>query len=471
MNKMGMKAKRREFKKGKGGKGTNDTCSRFRFPVSVWGASCVMYLLPDWEPEVPIGQRLGGFLRVVAERKMACLYCTEHIAHLSHHGQLTHSGKCAFGRSSKGAATSAPRAAAATHQDVPLPPLSPPPVCSFEDDSASEVAAAPQQPSLKHPFASDADWELAQLVAHNDGLSKGLLDSLLKVFAMGGVTFANAYEVFKTIDDLDGVDFHSEVFSLDPIPGVPTHAAQGDPVAYTVFHRKIADVVSAAIRSCPDMLLNPGVHVQGSPTHLTEAFRYQTLLQLLREVTGIDDAVLVPLLVHSGGVSRVIFSCDFFLFFLLVPFRCSTNAHLICADETPLTFFNASSEACQAYPVYLSIGLLPGEELLKPSNNHVVGLLPSYSDLRHKHCWSTEQHAVNRCLVAWKGLTCILVEFLQLSPIEEDKDSFLFLGHFDVGSTGQQRPTYAVPLVWLAGVLFVLLLCFDMFCSLRLRLC
>lgn len=129
-----------------------------------------------------------------------------------------------------------------------------------------------------------------------------------------------------------------------------------------------------------------------------------------------------------------------------------TTNPLICVDETPLTFFNSSSEASQAYPVYLSIGLLPGEELLKPGNNHVIGLLPSYSDLRHKHCWNTEQHAVNRCLVAWKGLSFILAELLDLSPIEEDKDSFLFLGHFDVGSTGEQRPTYAVPLVWLGGV-------------------
>ena len=116
----------------------------------------------------------------------------------------------------------------------------------------------------------------------------------------------------------------------------------------------------------------------------------------------------------------------------------------------------------------MSIGLLGGDELLKPSNNHVVGLLPSYSNLIHKHCWNTEQHAVNRCLVAWKGLTCILAELLDLSPMEEDKDSFLFLGHLDVGATGEQRPTYAAPLVWLAGMFF--LPCLPAYkCALRLR--
>lgn len=245
-------------------------------------------------------------------KKMACLYCGETTSHLSLHGQRTHAGLCASGCGSKEAPTSAPRSTAAARREEPPspPPLSPPPP-GDSSDSASDADSAPQ-PSLQHPFGSDADWELAQLVARNDGLSKGLLDSILKVFAMGGVTFSNAYDVFKAIDDLDGVDFESECFSLDPIPGVPLHHAQGDPVAYTVFHRKIADVVSAAIKSNPDMLLNPSVLPQGNATHLTEAARYQTLLQTLRTSTGIDDAVLVPLLFHSGDSSA----------FFLLSFPC-----------------------------------------------------------------------------------------------------------------------------------------------------
>ena len=123
-----------------------------------------------------------------------------------------------------------------------------------------------------------------------------------------------------------------------------------------------------------------------------------------------------------------------------------------------MTFFNSSSAASQAYPLYLSVGLHSTEALLSSSNLHVLALLPSYSDLRHPHC-GTDQHATNRCLLVWRALSHVLGELLELSPIEEDTESFLFLGHYDVGGIGVDRPTYAVPLLWLAGSHFLLACC------------
>ena len=100
----------------------------------------------------------------------------------------------------------------------------------------------------------------------------------------------------------------------------------------------------------------------------------------------------------------------------------------------------------------MSIGLHGNDALLSSSNLHVLALLPSYSDTRHPFC-GLDQHAMNRSLVVWRALADVLSELLELGPFDEEPDSYLFLGHHDVGGIGVERPVYAMPFLWLAGTM------------------
>ena len=155
--------------------------------------------------------------------------------------------------------------------------------------------------AITHPFESEADWKLAQFMAKHDNMPKGMLDELLGIFATGGLTFRNTYELYKTVDVLPGVEFVPSTIQLDPLPGVAWVPAHGPRLEYVVFARSLLDLVKDCLCDKATSFLNPLlVEPDTKPEHITEAPQYQRLLRLLRTVTRLDDAVLVPLVFHSG---------------------------------------------------------------------------------------------------------------------------------------------------------------------------
>ena len=170
-------------------------------------------------------------------------------------------------------------------------------------------AVAPTRRAITHPFASDADWNLVQFVGNHDSMPTGMLQELLRIFAMGGLTFRTTYDLFNQVDDLPGVPFESCTAFLDPIPGIEWVSAHGPRVDYTVFKRSIVDLLKSCLADEAATFLNPTLNPEPNPapTHLTEAATYQRLLAKLRKSTGQDDAVLLPILLHSGVHLTVVY--------------------------------------------------------------------------------------------------------------------------------------------------------------------
>lgn len=313
--------------------------------------------------------------------------------------------------------------------------------------------------AITHPFASEADWELIKLVADQDTLPKGLLDRLLAIFFMGGLTLSSSYFIHQAVDALPGSDFETNIIKLKPLPDSAWYKEQGPLVCYEVHTRPIVPLLIESLRSSGDLLRDPQLVPKDIRVndHLVNAERYQELLRDLRKATALETAVLLPVIFHSGAflasrnsswsahlqrqvVKNLACVVDF------TPAHCRTLL-ILCADETPLTVFNSSSDTTQAYPVYMSNGLLPDDV---PDNMMIVALLPHYSDTAFPQC-SESQHAMNRCMLVWKALALLLPDFTNLCPWEEDEDSFLFLGYHQLRPDAPEAPVYATPLLWLAG--------------------
>ena len=109
--------------------------------------------------------------------------------------------------------------------------------------------------------------------------------------------------------------------------------------------------------------------------------------------------------------------------------------------------FNSSSEATHAYPVYISNGLVPDEVGVLT----VAAMLPPYSDTRHPQL-TPDQQAMNKCLLVWQAMTILLEDFINLSPVEEDADSFLKIGVHQLDEGEDAVAVYAVPFLWLGGM-------------------
>ena len=181
-----------------------------------------------------------------------CLYCGKCLASLSVHGQRIHTGRCSV----------------TDHEGVVESEPSPePPIGSdwgfqlFHGDETGPPedipdAVAPARRAITHPFASDADWNLVQFVGNHDSMPTGMLQELLRIFAMGGLTFRTTYDLFNQVDDLPGVPFEPCTAFLDPIPGIEWVPAHGPRVDYTVFKRSIVDLLKSCLADEAATFLN-----------------------------------------------------------------------------------------------------------------------------------------------------------------------------------------------------------------------
>ena len=271
---------------------------------TVWGAMDFPALLQRGgaQSASPRSGDASGSQTAAARGKMAtCLYCGNCIAHLSVHGQRCHAGRCCKTNAGDGSfsedSSPSPEPAVGSDWGFPLWP-------GDETGPAPDhhAHAAPMPAAITHPFPSDADWRLAQFISTHDGMPTGMLQELLDIFAMGGLTFQTTYQLFKHIDDLPGVSFAASTVFLDPIPGVALVPAHGPPVEYACFKRSLVEMLRAALTDEAATLMNPTLSADANPapTHMTEAAEYQRQLRELRASTHLDDAVLLPLIFHSG---------------------------------------------------------------------------------------------------------------------------------------------------------------------------
>ena len=388
----------------------------------------------------------------------ACVYCGDQGVR-NRHGQLTHVGICRVqhlvtraqtaASATKEAAAGCPSMRSPSPMDASPPPSPVPPP---EAEDAAPVASGDEDEAnpapTVHPFKSDADWELVQLVAAQDTLPSGILGDLMRIFRTGKVTFSSVYAIHRAMDALPGSSFIQEDIPLKPIPGCPYHKSQGPCVVYTTFYRELRPMIEQALSDC-----QPGDFVLQSDhdvvDHIVSAEHYRALVQTLHTVTGDDTALLIPLVFHSG----LFLIC--FCFFVTSEPACYHDifvTNFVLADETPLTVFNSSSAASQAYPVYMVNGLL--RHSLVSDALDVVALLPTYNDTLHPLC-TTDQHSVNRTLLTWEAMTYLLSDFTSLLDDEDDAESFFSVGKHRIAGLEGEVSVYAVPFLWLAGIVRV----------------
>lgn len=259
----------------------------------------------------------------MADEEETCPYCGLGLLGMVRRGRQTHIGICrrdcvatpvrtrARMRSLDGAG-----AAAASPQPSgsPLghfsPALSSNDGEATDDDEGGDVPyqqpPAPLQPfaaAEAHPFASDADWELAKLVVTHDSLPRGTLDRLLTIFAMGDLTFRSTYAVLKGIDELPGRPFTKTTIQLAPMPDIAYVQAHGPFVPYELYHRPLLHhVVDSLAKGAPEHFVR-AVELPEEDRereHLVSADAYQEMLRDLRDATGNPTATLIPLVFHSG---------------------------------------------------------------------------------------------------------------------------------------------------------------------------
>lgn len=256
------------------------------------------------------------------EEDRTCPYCEQDLSAMVHRGRQTHIGFCRRDCVDTRGRTRAERRNA---DDAGAAPASPEPVGHFpaasssngdatdDDDEGGDVGfqplPAPLQPlaaagAETHPFATDADWELAKLIVTHDSLPRGTLDRLLAIFAMGGLTFQSTYAVLKSIDELPGRSFSKTTVHLAPIPDIAYVAAHGPFVPYELYHRPLLHhVLDSLVNAVPGHFFDAAeLPEEGRERdHLVSADAYQELLRDLRHATDNPTAVLIPLVFHSGA--------------------------------------------------------------------------------------------------------------------------------------------------------------------------
>ncbi len=268
-----------------------------------------------------------------------CTYCGDDLTTHSLHGRSVHVGRC--------------RLAHSTHNlrvhpaaRVRAPSMSPAPASlaasssegGIQDEGASAAGGSPEPPDPmvvgddyeeedgipRNPFQSEADWRLAKLLVRRDTVPSGVLDKILAIFALGGLTFRSTYAVRKAVDALPGPDFETETLYMKPMPDVPYVPAHGSYVPYKCHFRRLRPVVldSLTRHGALGELVQPILQPAPAETdHVTGAQRYQDLLRTLRDVTGDDTAMLAPLIFHSGAciyVGHMGVSCAFVRAFVRV---------------------------------------------------------------------------------------------------------------------------------------------------------
>ena len=184
-----------------------------------------------------------------------------------------------------------------------------------DEEDERDDEAADRYVHVTHPFETDGDWELVKLVARTDGLSKGILDQLLKIFRRGPVTFRSAHELHTAVEALPGPSFQFDEIFLHPCPDLPVTEASGPSVSYELHARSVCAIVRDILTTSGDLLLDPVLHPHDhEDACLTDAKFYQDLLRQLRHSTGDATAMLVPLAFHSGSChARLLLECALFL--------------------------------------------------------------------------------------------------------------------------------------------------------------
>ena len=240
-------------------------------------------------------------------KAVACEYCGLSFAGLTKRGALTHTGICSVNVQGapgdwEGSTPSQSEAEAdLAHDDGGGSAV----VSDEEEDEQAQIAAAPPPPEpTRHPFSSDADWDLVRLVSQRDSLPRGILDELLGIFGKGGLTFRTSYAVLTAIDALPGVPFNKMDLFLNHLPGV-RHAELGT-VQYTFFFRSIGALLVDGLKRCrAEDLRHPELFPDEQPIdHLVTGSWYQDTLRTLRACSGDDAAVLLPVVLHSGMCVR-----------------------------------------------------------------------------------------------------------------------------------------------------------------------
>ncbi len=234
-----------------------------------------------------------------------------------------------------------------------------------------------------NPFQSLADLRLAELYVQNDGLSSAMVNRFLKVVEGGALpTFQSAACLTQQIDTLPGPEF-----TIHPIV-VPESEAP----PYTLYARDLVSATAHAVRKYAHCLEIPELRdpTDDSPVkELWEAERYQQLLREFREGGAPATAILLPLSFHS--------------------------------DETCLTLFNSNSDQASAYPLFLSLGLVPRSERLRPASLTTLALLPKFLKRFDEDKGSAKLAHLKRQLT-WKCFECVLAPLLELDPFDEEID-------------------------------------------------
>ena len=255
-----------------------------------------------------------------------CPYCDLNLENRTERGRQTHIGICRMRYEGKTKDGTRLQAAADHRSESPVSSMSasatPPAAAAdeaFADDASDanaidddEAAAAEDAPGavaiedVVHPFDSEADWELVKLVASEDTLPRGILEKLLRIVAIGDLTFTSTYAVRRAMDSLPGISFREADILLRPLPGVTYHHSQGDYVRYLTYFRDVGSLVLESLADHTSNDFELGLEEAEEVEHLVHAEHYRALLATLREQTGDDTALIVPLIFHSGSLHDVV---------------------------------------------------------------------------------------------------------------------------------------------------------------------
>ncbi len=202
--------------------------------------------------------------------------------------------------------------------------------------------------SRLNPFDTESDYRLAQLGVTRSGLSIGVVDELLSAARTGPFVVRHCGELLDIVDSLPGAEYHPQFFSLPYDLSDP----ESDDVNYAFFSRGVrAGIEILLARHGNSALVPPDtIDFDGPVTDIFQAKDYREQLHSFNQLAEPTD-ILLPLILFS--------------------------------DETNLTSFNTNSDQSTAYPLFLTLGLLPATERRKSDGLVNIAMLPKFLKRLH----------------------------------------------------------------------------------------